>query len=54
MFTFKSRVTEEGFKLTKKTFLKKIARLFDPLGFLSPFVIKAKKFMQEMLKAGRD
>ena len=56
MFIFKSRLTEEGSKPTKKTFLRKIyiARLFDPLEFLSPFVIRAKKFMQEMWKAGRD
>jgi len=34
--------------------LKKIATLFDPLGFLSPFTIKAKVLMQEMWTLGAD
>ena len=52
VFTFKSISIEPGFKPTKRNFLKKIATLFDPLGFLSPFVIRAKLFMQEMWIVG--
>ena len=34
--------------------LKKIATLFDPLGFLSPFTVTAKILMQEMWIIGVD
>ena len=39
---------------TKRTFLKKIATLFDSIGFLAPFTIRAKILMQEMLTSGLD
>ena len=54
VLTFISKPIEEGFKPTKRNFLKKMATLFDPLGLLSPFVIRAKMFMQEMWIAGTD
>ena len=54
VFTFISKPIEEGFKPTNRNFLKKMATLFDPLGLLSPFVIRAKMFMQEMWIAGTD
>jgi len=47
IFTFKSKQIESQFKLTKRSVLKKIATLFDPLGFLSPFTIRAKVLMQK-------
>ena len=53
VFTFKSQVSGE-FELTKRIFLKKIAALFDPLGFLSPFTIRAKILMQELWIYGLD
>ena len=34
--------------LTKRNVLKQIAMLFDPLGFVSPFVIVAKMLLQEL------
>ena len=37
----------KDFEFTKRNVLKKTATLFGPLGFLSPFVIKAKLFMQQ-------
>lgn len=54
VFTFKSKSIEKEFKPTKRNFLKKIATLFDPLGFLSPFIIRAKMFLQEMWIAGTE
>ena len=54
VFTFISKPIEEGFRPTKRNFLKKMATLFDPIGLLSPFVIRAKMFMQEMWITGTD
>ena len=51
VFTFKANPTEETFQFTKRNFLKKIATLFDPVGFLAPFTITAKVMMQEMWTA---
>ncbi|XP_071055163.1 uncharacterized protein [Onthophagus taurus] len=40
--------------LTKRSVLSFIARLYDPLGLLSPFIITAKIFMQELWVRGLD
>ena len=53
-FTFKSKQIESHFQPTKRNVLKKIATLFDPLGFLSPFTVTAKILMQEMWIIGVD
>ena len=34
--------------------MKKIATLFDPLGFLSPFTVRVKILMQEIWLAGTE
>ena len=49
-----SNPPEENFQLTKRNFLKKIATLFDPVGFLAPFTIRAKVMIQEMWVAGLE
>ena len=54
MSTFKANPPEENFQITKRNFLKKIATLFDPVGFLAPFTILAKVMMQEMWVAGLE
>lgn len=43
-------------KITKRSVLSEISQLFDPLGFLSPIIIRAKIFMQELwlLRNGWD
>ena len=46
-FLFYYSLPPEDFEYTKWSVLRKTAMLFDPLGFLSPFVIKAKLFMQQ-------
>ena len=48
VFTFNFTTAEQELKFTKRSFLKKIAMLFDPLGFLGPFIIRAKILMQEI------
>ena len=46
-FLFHYSPPPDDFEFTKRNVLKKTATLFDPLGFLSPFVVKAKVFMQQ-------
>ena len=46
-FTFKLKGIDQVFKFTKRDFLKR-ATLFDPLGFLSSFTVRAKILMQEI------
>ena len=41
-------------KLTKRTFLALLAKPFDPLGFLSPFIMYAKIIMQLIWLEGLD
>ena len=48
VFTFNFTTVEQELRFTKRSFLKKIAMLFDPLGFLGPFIIRAKILMQEI------
>ena len=45
-FTFRTVKTDAP--LTKRGVIRIIATLFDPLGFLSPFVFIAKRLMQEL------
>ena len=44
----------EKFQPTKRNYLKWIATLFDPLGMLSTFVIRAKVLMQEIWVCSLD
>ncbi|XP_011858940.1 PREDICTED: uncharacterized protein LOC105556458 [Vollenhovia emeryi] len=46
-YQFTSWPTTER-KITKRTVLSEIAQLFDPLGLISPIVIRAKLFIQEL------
>ena len=41
-------------KYTKRHFLKQIATLFDLIGFLAPFTIRAKMLLQQMWMARLD
>lgn len=41
-------------KYTKRNFLEKIATLFDPVGLLPPFTIRAKLLLQDMWTAGLE
>ena len=44
----------ESLEFTKREFLSRIARLFDPMGFLAPFTIQGKMLLQEMWLVGVD
>ena len=46
-FLFYHLPPSEDFEYTKRNVLKKTAALFDLLGFLAPFVVKAKLFVQQ-------
>ncbi|XP_065677464.1 uncharacterized protein LOC136092822 [Hydra vulgaris] len=48
LFSFHSVTTEENTVYTKRILLKKMATLFDPLGFLAPYIIRIKIIMQEL------
>lgn len=54
-FNFKFTLPAEGV-ITKRTTLSTIAKLFDPLGFLSPIIIVGKLLIQELwtIKVGWD
>ena len=54
IFIFREHVPESDMQYTKRNFLKKIATLFDPIGFLAPFTIRAKMLLQDMWTAGLD
>lgn len=48
MFTFNANPPDEDFVYTKRNFLRKVAMLFDPLGFIAPYIVRAKMLLQEM------
>ena len=54
VFTFRCTPPLTDFKVTKRNILSKIATVFDPLGFLSPYIIRAKVLIQELWAAGID
>ena len=54
VFTLEANPVGKDFPLTKRNFLKTIAKLFDPVGFLAPFIVRAKILLQEMWAAGLD
>ena len=53
-FTFSGLNNQEYIVVSKRTVLSFIARLFDPLGFLAPFIITAKLLFQELWEIGVD
>ena len=53
-FSRSTPALRRDFPLTKRNFLKKIAKLFDPVGFLAPVIIRAKILLQEMWAPGMD
>ena len=54
VLTFKDDNSDLDRIVTKRGFLKRLAAVFDPLGFLSPFVVQGKMLLQELWIAGVD
>ena len=54
VFKFQVNLPGKSHNRTKRSFLKKIATLFDPLGLLSPYTVHAKVLLQEMWASGVD
>ena len=52
VFVFKEKAPDEKMLYTKRNYLRKIATLFDPIGLLAPFTIRAKILLQEMWTSG--
>lgn len=53
-FTFHYSSPQTESHWTKRSILKKIATLFDPLGFLNPYTVRAKMIMQQLWLSGVD
>ena len=52
-FFFRHSLQLDGFEFTKRNVLKKTAIVYNPLGFLSPYIIRSKLLMQKAwLEAG--
>ena len=53
-FSFKVRLPDDYFFFKKRDYLSKLATLLDPLGFLAPFIVKAKLLLQDLCAAVLD
>ncbi|XP_030843375.1 uncharacterized protein LOC580152 [Strongylocentrotus purpuratus] len=56
-FSYKVKLQEtdkETEKLTKRKILGKVARIYDPIGFAAPIIIKAKTGLQKLWQSGYD
>ena len=46
-FSFRHSLQLDGFEFTKRNVLRRTASVYDPLGFLSPYVIRSKLLIQK-------
>lgn len=53
-FTYEVKNSALMEKCSKRAVLSKIAQLYDPIGFVAPFITKAKIFMQLLWKGKFD
>ena len=54
VFTFKTKPPQANLPLSKRNVLKNVATLFDPLGLVTPYTIRAKILLQVMWTRGLD
>ena len=54
MFTVTASAVSPKFQITKQNVPRKVATIFDPLGFVCPYVIMAKILLQELRIRGYD
>ena len=54
VFTVTASPVSLEFQTTKRNVLRKVATIFDPLGFVCPYVIVAKILLQELWMRGYD
>ena len=52
VFTFRFKAAETDVVFTKRTFLQKVAKVFDPLGFLAPYVVRV--LLQKVWASGTE
>ncbi|XP_061578953.1 uncharacterized protein LOC133445646 [Cololabis saira] len=48
--TFTFKVANKNKPLTRRGILSMVSSIYDPLGFLAPFILKAKQILQELCK----
>ena len=53
-FSFRHSLQLDGFEFTKRNVLRRTASVYDPLGFLSPYVIRSKLLIQKAWLEARD
>ncbi|XP_037929297.1 uncharacterized protein LOC119663766 [Teleopsis dalmanni] len=53
-FGYSVNVTCDNHHYTKRLMLSDISKLFDPLGFLAPVIIRGKMFLQQLWRTGSD
>ncbi|XP_048256637.1 uncharacterized protein LOC125382165 [Haliotis rufescens] len=51
-FQFCYNIKNDHFQMSKRAFLREIAKIFDPLGLLAPFTIRAKIILQHIWVSG--
>ena len=53
-FSFKPRKPEDITDFTKRTFLKLLATVFDPLGMATPVIVLGRQILQDIWIGGYD
>ena len=53
-FFFRQSLQLDGFEFPKRNLLRRTASVYDPLGFLSPYVIRSKLLIQKAWLEARD
>jgi hypothetical protein len=54
LLSYKIKINQRTERISKRTVLSVIAQLFDPLGFFSPIIVKAKIILQKIWSQNLD